>query len=70
MASNIFKDLREMNKVKFKTIEAYSKPELEEAVNEFLAGDIKLVDWKFNSDDCYYMFTCTYQELRSLDYLD
>lgn len=54
-------------KVKFKMIENHSKPELEEAVDEFLAGDIKLVDWKFNSYDGYYMFTCTYRELRSLD---
>jgi hypothetical protein len=67
MASNIFEELREMDKVKFKMIEAYSKPSLEKAVDEFLAGDIKLVDWKFNSYDGYYMFTCTYQELPSLD---
>ena len=57
----------EMNKVKFEMIEAYSKPELEKAVNEFLAFNIKLVDWKFNSYDGYYIFTCTYQELPSLD---
>lgn len=67
MANDIFENLREMNKVKFKMIEAYSKPALEKAVDEFLAGDIKLVDWKFNSYDGYYMFTCTYQELPSLD---
>lgn len=53
--------------VKFKFIEAYSKPELEKKVDKFLAGDIKLVDWKFNSYDGYYMFTCTYRELPSLD---
>lgn len=67
MINNYFKNLREMNRVKFKFIEAYSKPALEKAVNEFLAGDIKLVDWKFNSYDGYYMFACTYQELPSLD---
>ena len=53
--------LRKNSKVKFKFIEAYSKPELEKEVDKFLAGDIKLVDWKFNSYDGYYMFTCTYQ---------
>ena len=60
----------EMNKVKFEIIEAYSKPELEKAVNEFLAGDIKLVDWKFNSYvgvGGYYFFACTYQELSGID---
>lgn len=67
MEKNIFENLREMNKVKFEMIEAYSKPGLEKAVNEFLACDIKLVDWKFNSYDGYYIFTCTYQELPSLD---
>ena len=67
MANSIFEELREMDKVKFKMIEAHSKPGLEKAVNEFLAGDIKLVDWKFNSYNGYYMFTCTYRELRSLD---
>ncbi len=67
MANDIFEELREMDKVKFKMIEAYSKPSLEKAVDEFLAGDIKLVDWKFNSYDGYYMFTCTYRELPSLD---
>lgn len=55
------------SKVKFKMIEAYSKPELEKDVNEFLDNDIKLVDWKFNSYDGYYMFTCTYRELSILD---
>lgn len=59
--------LRKNSKVKFKFIESYSKPELEKKVDKFLAGDIKLVDWKFNSYDGYYMFTCTYQELPSLD---
>lgn len=53
----------EMNKVKFEMIEAYSKPGIEKAVNEFLADNIKLVDWKFNSYDGGYVFTCTYQEL-------
>ena len=67
MAKNIFEELREMDKVKFKMIEAYSKLELEKAVNEFLSCNIKLVDWKFNSYDGYYIFTCTYRELRSLD---
>ena len=58
----------EMNKVKFKVIEAYNGPGLEKAVNEFLAGDIKLVDWKFNSYvGGYYFFICTYQELPNLD---
>ena len=56
-------DKSKMNKVKFEMIEAYSKQELEEAVNDFLADNIKLVDWKFNSYDGYYIFTCTYQEL-------
>lgn len=67
MTNDIFENLREMDKVKFKLIEAYSKPALEKAVDEFLAGDIQLVDWKFNSYDGYYMFTCTYRELPSLD---
>lgn len=67
MEKDIFGSLREMNKVKFKMIDACSQPGLEKAVNEFLAGDIQLVDWKFNSYDGYYMFTCTYRELRSLD---
>lgn len=53
--------------VKFKMIENHSKPELENDVNEFLDNGIKLVDWKFNSYDGYYMFTCTYRELPSLD---
>ena len=66
-ASDADNAINDCSKVKFKMIEAYSKPELEEAVDEFLAGGIKLVDWKFNSYDCYYMFTCTYQELPSLD---
>lgn len=57
----------EMNKVKFEMIEAYSKQELEEAVNDFLADNIKLVDWKFNSYDAYYIFTCTYQESPTND---
>lgn len=57
----------DVDKVKFKFIEAYSKPELEKEVDKFLAGDIKLVDWKFNSYDGYYMFTCTYQGAPSLD---
>lgn len=57
----------DVDKVKFKFIEAYSKPELEKEVDKFLAGDIKLVDWKFNSYDGYYMFTCTYRELSILD---
>lgn len=60
-------DKSKMNKVKFEMIEAYSKQELEEAVNDFLADNIKLVGWKFNSYDGYYIFTCTYQELPSLD---
>ena len=59
---------RERNKVKFKMVEASSQPRLEKAVNEFLAGDIKLVDWKFTSyNGGYYIFTCTYQDLPSLD---
>ena len=58
----------EIIKVKFKIIEAYSDSGLEKAVNEFLAGNIKLVDWKFTSyNGGYYIFTCTYQELPSLD---
>lgn len=61
------KKLRKNSKVKLKFIEACSKPSLEKAVDEFLAGDIKLVDWEFDSYDGYYMFTCTYQELSSLD---
>lgn len=68
MTKDYYENLREMNKTKFKMIEAYSDSGLEKAVNEFLAGDIKLVDWKFNS--CvggYYFFICTYQELPSLD---
>ena len=52
----------EMNKVKFEMIEAYSKQGIEKAVNEFLSDNIKLVDWKFNSYDGGYVFTCTYQE--------
>ena len=54
--------VRKNSKAKFKMIEAYSKLELEKAVDKFLAGDIKLVDWRFNSYDGYYMFTCTYRE--------
>ena len=61
---------RERNKVKFKMIEARSQSGLEKAVNNFLAGDIKLVDWKYNSyigEYGYYLFICTYQDLPSLD---
>ena len=62
------KIIREMNKVNFKMIDAYSELELEKAVNEFLAGDIKLLDWKFESYvGGYFFFVCTYQELPSLD---
>ena len=61
------KIIREMNKVKFKIVEANSQLRLEKAVNEFLADNIKLVDWKFNSYDGCYVFTCTYQNLPSLD---
>ena len=62
------KILRERNKVKFKIVEANSRVRLEKAVNEFLTDDIKLVDWKFTSyNGGYYIFTCTYRELPSLD---
>ena len=68
MAKDYYENPREMNKVKFKMIEAHSKPGLEKAVNEFLAGDIKLVDWKYDSYvGGYYFFICTYQELPGLD---
>ena len=68
MAKDYHENPCEMNKVKFKMIDAYSELELEKAVNEFLAGDIKLLDWKFESYvGGYFFFVCTYQELPSLD---
>ena len=67
MAKDYYENPREMNKVKFKMIEDYSQPGIEKAVNEFLADNIKLVDWKFNSYDGGYVFTCTYQNSPSLD---
>lgn len=58
--------------MKFKYIHAHDNNELEQKVNDFLATDIKIIDWKFQHvvDDLasqwgnyhYLEFACTYEE--------